>query len=370
MTKVMLVEDNLTLLDSIAFELEMRGYDIIKAADGQQALDLLAMSATPPDIIVSDIAMPNVDGYTLLETVQRRPQWQSIPFIFLTAFDSQKAVRVGKELGADDYLVKPFQPDDLAVAMENKLRRVRQFQHSAERRLDDLRRELLEIISHELRTPLTSIYAGSELLAESISGIPDETLQSMLMVVRYGARRMNRLVSQIVMLTQLDSGVVERLLQDQPQMCDLTALVRKACDAVTGETDRHQANLKCSLPVAPVWVRGINDVLLYTVEEIARNGVMYSPPDTPVYVMLSAQAGSATLIVEDQGRGIAQGDIARVWERFAQIDRGQYEQQGAGLGLARVRTSARLHGGTCDIESQPGQGTRFTLTLPTAVSEV
>lgn len=364
MTKVMLVEDNVTLLNSIAFELEMRGYDIVKALDGQQALDMLAVDTAPPDIIVSDIAMPNVDGYALLKTVQQRPQWQGIPFIFLTAFDSQNAVRVGKELGVDDYLVKPFQPDDLAAAMENKLRRVRQFRDSAERRLDDLRSELLEIISHELRTPLTSVYAGSELLAESVAGIPDETLQSMLAIIRYGARRMHRLVSQIVMLTQLDSGVAERLLREHPQVCDLAAVVREACTAVGAEVDRHQVRLECSLPVAAVRVRGVSDVLTFMVEEIIRNGVMYSPADTPVCVTLSASGRDAVLVVEDRGRGIAAADLERVWERFTQLDRGQYEQQGAGLGLALVRDSARLHGGTCCLESQPGQGTRLTLTLP------
>lgn len=370
MTKVMLVEDNVTLLDSIALELEMRGYDIVKAIDGRQALDMLAMDDLPPDIIVSDIAMPNIDGYAFLEAVQQQPQWQGIPFIFLTAFDSQNAIRVGKELGADDYLVKPFQPDDLVVAMENKLRRVRQLQASAERRLDDVRRELLEIISHELRTPLTSIYAGSELLAESIAGLPDDTLQSMVGIVRYGARRMNRLVSQVVMLTQLDGGIVERLIHEQPQLCDMVAIVHEACEAVADEVDKNHISLVRALPDTSIWVKGVNDVLVFTTAEIIRNGVMYSPPGAPVYITLSQQNGSAVLIVEDQGRGIAADDIERVWERFVQIDRDQFEQQGAGLGLALVRDSVRLHNGMCSIKSQPGEGTRFTLMLPAVDSEI
>jgi signal transduction histidine kinase len=81
---------------------------------------------------------------------------------------------------------------------------------------------------------------------------------------------------------------------------------------------------------------------------------------------LGVQDDRVILTIEDQGRGIAPEDIERVCERFVQIDRGQFEQQGAGLGLALVRDGVRLHQGTCSIESEPGQGTRVTLTLPLA----
>lgn len=364
MTKVMLVEDNVTLLDSIALELEMRGYEIVRAIDGREALRLLAADASVPDIIVSDIAMPNIDGYALLEAVQQQPQWQSIPFIFLTAFDSQNAIRIGKELGADDYLVKPFQPDDLVVAMENKLRRIQQLRASAERRLDGVRRELLEIISHELRTPLTSIYAGSELLAESIADLPDETLQSMVNIVRYGARRMNRLVAQVVMLTQIDGGIVERLVREQPQRCDMVAIVHEACETITDDLEKHDANLIFDLPDEPQHVSGLIDVLVFCVAEVIRNAVMYSSPGTPVHIGLWPADTEVCFRVQDHGRGIAADDIARVWERFSQVDRDQYEQQGAGLGLALVRDSVRLLGGSCNIESQPAVGTVFTMCLP------
>ncbi len=124
MTRVLLVEDNLDVLDAIRLELEMNGYEVDQAIDGQMALDLLTSTDALPEIIISDITMPNVDGYELLATCKRHPQWSSIPFIFLTALSTHKDIQKGKKLGADDYLVKPFQHDELIRAVKNQLRRV------------------------------------------------------------------------------------------------------------------------------------------------------------------------------------------------------------------------------------------------------
>jgi DNA-binding response OmpR family regulator len=133
MTRVLLAEDNQTLLEDITLELEMRDYEVLQAMDGQVALEILRTTTPLPDIIVSDIAMPDVDGFKLLEYLRAEPEWNAIPFIFLTAFNSPNSVRIGKELGADDYIVKPFQIDDLILAMESKLRRIKGLQSHTQR---------------------------------------------------------------------------------------------------------------------------------------------------------------------------------------------------------------------------------------------
>lgn len=122
MTTILLVEDNPILLETIAFELEMHQYKVLVSEDGNHALTLLNTLQDPPDLIISDIAMPDMDGYQLLERVRANEDWHAIPFIFLTAFSSPNAMAIGKELGADDYIVKPFQPKDLIAVIENKLK--------------------------------------------------------------------------------------------------------------------------------------------------------------------------------------------------------------------------------------------------------
>lgn len=371
MTKVMIVEDNLTLLESISFELEMRGFEVMQAGDGESALNLLFVADTPPDIIVSDIAMPKVDGYQFLESVRHQDRWNDIPFIFLTAFDSQNAVRIGKELGVDDYLTKPFQPDDLVVAMENKLKRVGQFRKAAERRLDEARNELLHMLTHELRTPLTLVFGGAEALGESLGELPDETAYMMLDIVRNGAKRMNRLVNNILYLIAIDTGQMEVQMTKFSGQHDIKDVIVKAYEAILAEPAFAAKNIQLDIRMADeaLYVRGLTEYLVMMVAEILRNALVFSPNNNRVTIDVQRSNDDVLVTITDNGPGIPEDQLETVWGRFVQLDRESQEQQGTGVGLALVRESARLHGGDCSIQSQQGNGTQVTLRLPLASDE-
>jgi DNA-binding response OmpR family regulator len=121
---ILVVDDEPNLRSSIRHTLEMVGYLVLTASDGEQALALL--QSHPVDLILADIAMPGMNGYQLYERVRENPQWMAVPFIFLTARAMDSDIRYGKELGADDYLVKPIGPQDLLATIRGKLRRGRQ----------------------------------------------------------------------------------------------------------------------------------------------------------------------------------------------------------------------------------------------------
>lgn len=366
MTQVLIIEDNIAVLEGIAFELEMQGYEVVKTEDGQQAIDYLNSADRLPDIVVSDIAMPNVDGYKLLEHFRQDSRWEATPFIFLTAFTSPNAVRLGKELGVDDYLTKPFDTQDLVIAIENKLRRVAQMRRESERKFNTERQELMKIISHELRTPLSAIFGGVEMLAENIDQMPDEMSQRMLNIVRSGARRMTHLVSQIMYLVEVDSGHMQQMIEKAAYPCDLGEVVYNAVDMTLNEWEYSppSVQIRQDVPSKPLYVRGAQDFLTIAVSEIVRNAVTFSPENGAVTVSLREQDGFGIITVTDNGTGIAPDDLSRVWERFVQINRDQFEQQGTGLGLALVSECVRLHAGECTINSTPGEGTEVTLRLP------
>ncbi len=121
---ILVVDDHPTLLENVALALEAAGYSVLTAEDGQGALGIL--EDEPVSLILADIAMPGMNGYQLYERVRMRPEWVSIPFIFLTARAMDSDVRYGKELGADDYLTKPIEPEDLLSAVQGRLRRAQQ----------------------------------------------------------------------------------------------------------------------------------------------------------------------------------------------------------------------------------------------------
>ncbi len=365
---VLIVEDNRVLCDSLAFDLAMRGYNVAKAYDGAAALAHMQAGEALPNIIVSDISMPEMDGYELLEAVRSSEDWQDIPFLFLTAHNTQTAIRTGKELGVDDYLVKPFEVDDLVVAMENKLRRLREVRHSAERRLDETRQQFLNLISHELRTPLAPIVGGTELLAESIAVTPDESVQELMELVQAGVDRLQHLLNNVLLFTELNSGNLKPRFEGLARVFDLRDVVQEACLAVAADWELagKQIDLQIHDPSGPVLVHGIHDVLQALVVEPLRNAFAFSPAGGRVVVEVQRNASGAAVTITDEGPGIPVGQLARIWEPFGQIARGQYEQQGVGLGLPIACAAAELHGGECTIETDSGAGVHFTVRLPLA----
>ena len=121
---ILVVDDHVAVLESMAVTLEAEGYQVLTAVDGVEALSIL--ESQPADLILADIAMPRMNGYQLLERVRANPAWVAMPFLFLTARAMDSDVRYGKERGVDDYLTKPIEPEDVIAAVHGKLLRVRQ----------------------------------------------------------------------------------------------------------------------------------------------------------------------------------------------------------------------------------------------------
>lgn len=126
---ILVVDDQPDLLSNLELALESAGYQVLTANDGIEALDILQTYSI--DLILSDIAMPRMNGYQLYEQVRDNPQWLAIPFLFLTARTLDSDIRYGKELGVDDYLTKPIEPEDLLATVQGKLRRAQQLAQSS-----------------------------------------------------------------------------------------------------------------------------------------------------------------------------------------------------------------------------------------------
>lgn len=363
MVKVMVVEDDMTLLENMSFELEMRGYDVMTASDGRSALDTLNAEAQPPDIIISDIAMPDMDGFQLLEQVRANPAWNNVPVLFVTAFSSANSMRIGKELGVDDYIVKPFQMDDLVTAMENKLRRVRDVRDQTRQEFTESQQQLLHLLSHEFKSPLTPIYTGAEFLSKNVASLTPETSSRLIGLIRTGAHRMNRLVNNTVLLMQFDSGTAEQKMQSDSKTHEISGLISKACQQVQ---DAMQKDVEVLITItdSPLYVQGIGEYLKMIVIELVHNALTFSAEGESVNVHVSSDGKHVKLVVEDNGPGIAQENMSAAWDRFTQFDRDKHKQEGAGLGLTLVREGVKLHGGSYRMECPDEGGTRVTVTLP------
>jgi DNA-binding response OmpR family regulator len=183
---ILVVDDQPDLLDSLALTLEAAGYEAMTANDGLEALNLL--QAHTVDLILADIAMPQMNGYQLYERVRANPLWTTIPFLFLTARSLDSDIRYGKELGVDDYLTKPIQPEDLLAVVRGKLRRAQQITQPTTQATPQVNNESSMLTAGELQ-----IDPGQHRVWNN--GQPVKLSAREFTLLEYLARRVNRLVS-------------------------------------------------------------------------------------------------------------------------------------------------------------------------------
>lgn len=368
---ILFVEDNKDLRKNAALVLELEGYEVQVARDGREALDLLE-GGLVPDLIVSDIMMPRMDGYQFFEAVRQIPSLRAVPFIFLTARGSRRDISTGRMMGADDYLVKPFEPEDFLIAVENKLKRTADIRAHAAEGLNDARRMLIQILSHELRTPLTYVTGGFALLAEELEMQqepgPTDDIRVSLELIQSGTLRLNRLAEQMVLYSQLISGYIAQQIGELSDELELEFVVSDAVSLLGkyAETRQVTVDILATAPDAVTMVTGTKDLLTTAFSEIIRNAIQYSHEGGQVEIVIERQDDRAVVVVADRGLGISKADLENIWNVMIQSDRDRNEQQGIGMGLPIARGIIEAHGGQIELHSVEGEGTQVTVRLPLA----
>lgn len=362
--RILIVEDDPGLVEGIRTILEIDQYDVLTANNGEQALELMHQTASPPDLIVSDIMMPRMDGLQFLRQVRQKPEWVSIPVIFLTARGDRADIQQGKRLGVDDYLIKPFEAEDLLVAVESRLKRRRALDNAHNDNVNDLKRSILTILNHEFRTPLTFIVAYADMIANHDRSIPDEELLTFLKGVGTGAVRLRQLIENFIMLVELETGDARRTFEwRRSTITDTEAMLRDVRDkAMQLEPFPHSCVYDID-PDLPPFV-GDREFIMVALGQLLNNAVKFSPPDRPITLGAHRRDESVCLSVSDRGRGIPPEQIESIWETFYQIDRPIHEDRGTGSGLSIVRGIVEMHRGKVDVTSTVGHGTTVTLRLP------
>ncbi len=368
---ILFVEDHEDLRDNVAQILALEGYTVVGATDGCDALEQIA-AGLRPDLIISDIMMPRMDGYQFFEAVRRDyPRLRAIPFIFLTARGLRHEIALGKGLGADDYLVKPFDPAELIAVVHGKLRRTAELWAEADESLAQARRVLIRLLAHELHTPLTYVNNGFELLAEELRQHPAEALSEdmrvSLALIRGGTERLNRLAEQTALYARILSGQVSNQVRSSSNALGLELLLYDALALLNDVTCHHVITVRHLAPEADaLLVRGVRGLLITAIGEVIRNATQYAPRESTITIALDRTPTHALLSVRDEGPGIDPALQATIWDAMVQLERDTREQQGVGLGLPIVKGIVEAHGGTVELESQPGAGTRVTIRLPLA----
>jgi two-component system sensor histidine kinase/response regulator len=366
MIKILIIEDETSIRKNILEMLEMEGYEGLEAEDGITGLAMAQDHV--PDLIICDITMPNLDGYEVLLELRKTPETATIPFIFLTARADRSFMRHGMELGADDYLTKPFTLSELRSAIAARLERRSTYNTQTHQELEQARRVLIQMVSHELRTPLVAINTATEIISRQIGQLSNAEVQELMESIQRGGQRLGRVVEQIVLIVQIETGSMTReTIAQMGRQVQVTDLLIAALDLarsfayrrpdVTIRLDERDNNaaVQCDMRV-----------LKHALAELLGNALSFSPPGHEVHVSQWCADGSVWISIVDQGPGISPEQVEFALQDFQQIDRAVNEQQGIGLGLPLSRHIIELHGGTFELNSVVDKGTQVIISLPIA----
>jgi two-component system phosphate regulon sensor histidine kinase PhoR len=224
-------------------------------------------------------------------------------------------------------------------------------------RVDAMRRDFVANVSHELRTPLTVVSGFLETLLDADTGL-DNVRRGHLQLMHEQAGRMSRLIDDLLMLSRLES-------QENPlaeERVDVSRLLADAADDARAlSAGRHRIEVGSTSAI----VRGSRDELRSAVGNLLSNAIRYTPDGGSIRVLAEVGANGLRVAVSDTGIGVAPEHLPRLTERFYRVDKSRSrETGGTGLGLAIVKHVVLRHQGWLDVQSVPGEGSTFTITLP------
>ena len=359
--RVLVVDDNSDLRDYLARTLARR-WTVDTAVDGEAAL--AAVRANRPDVIVTDVMMPNLDGFGLIARLRADESTSDITVIVLSARAGEESRIEGLRAGADDYLVKPFSARELVARVQVHLtlahlrRKLLERAVEARRAAEEGARakdEFLAMLGHELRGPLSPIMTAVQLMLRR------DPSSKELHIVDRQLKQLVRLVDDLLDVSRISRGKIEL----RPEQTSIVDVLRRAIDATQPLYEQRRQPLDLDF-ARDLVVRGDPTRLEQVFSNLLTNAAKYSDPSTTVHLSAKSVGDCAEIRVRDQGIGIQADLLDRVFDPFVQqpqsIDR---SAGGLGLGLAIVKNMVIAHGGSVRVDSAgAGKGSEFIVRLP------
>jgi signal transduction histidine kinase len=360
MKKILVIEDDASLREfMIKYFLEKHGFNVITAENGAVGLDKAKVEL--PDLIISDIMMPQMNGYEVLKALQQIPETAEIPFIFLTAMSNRADIRDGMALGADDFLVKPFMSHELLAAINKRFEKQAKLKETANKEFATFREQIARVLPHEFRTPLSTILGVSNILLDEFEEMPKEEMKEMLTYVNISAKRLSRLVENYLLYVSLEN--ITSIDEREANMTISADLLREHVLQFVHRYDRN-ADLALESDMAQTLTIAISETYFgKMLEELMDNACKFSTKGTTITLGARVEQGRYVISFTNGGLGMTQRQIRDIGA-FKQFEREVREQQGAGLGLVLVKRIVELHKGALYIESVPNEYTTFRVSLP------
>jgi signal transduction histidine kinase len=359
--RVLLADDNADMRDYLRGLLAPT-YAVTTVADGQAALEQIR--ANVPDLVITDVMMPRLDGFGLVQALREDESTRTLPVLMLSARAGEEARVEGLASGIDDYLTKPFSARELLarVSAQLELARARRDAELELRRRDRNKDEFLATLAHELRNPLAPLRSGLHLLR--VAGGDAPARDRVYDVMERQLSHLVRLVDDLLEVSRITRGKVDL----RKERVDLADVVRGAVETSRPLIDGARHEISVELPLEPLPLEADAVRLSQVLANLLNNAAKYTRDGGRISVSAGRERGEAVVSVKDNGTGIPKDMLPRVFDLFTQVENSYARTQGGlGIGLTLAKSLVELHGGNIEAKSEGvGQGSEFIVRLPLA----
>ncbi|MEJ2350453.1 MAG: hybrid sensor histidine kinase/response regulator [Anaerolineales bacterium] len=359
-SKILIIDDEEVVLDSCTQILKSGDYHIETAQNGETGIKVV--QELKPDLVYVDLKMPGVSGFEVLEKINEIDP--TIVSIVITGYATVSSAVEAMKKGADDFLPKPFTPDELRLITQRGLEKRRLVLETIALRKEKemLRDHFAAIVSHELKSPLGAVQQNLFLLEDELSSELTEDQKNRFEHIK---TRLSDLMKLIHTWLRVISAEDIEKIRDEFKPTSITTVISKAIESIQPHAMRKDIEIVTSVDKTLEPVNGDEGTLIEAVVNVLGNAIKFSRLGSEIEVTVKGQEDSILISVTDTGVGISKEDLPLIFNDFYMGKSGHVAEAGSGLGLALTRRIVEAHNGSISVESELGEGSTFTICLPT-----
>lgn len=362
--EILVIEDEPVIQQTLETFLDASGYVFEMVDSGEKALALL--QTCRPELILCDIMMPGMTGYQVCKALKMHAELREIPLIFLTALHTPEQLLKGFQVGAVDYITKPFYFPELEARIKTHLELYRGQRKLADyaRRLEVLNQEkdqFLGIVAHDLKNPLSTILLRAQMTQMKATQITPEKLHDSMAFICSDAQRMLKILSNLLEINRLEMGKIDLNIES----VDVKAVLHSLIAVWQEKAQLKNIAIVAEWDETPVWIQTDKHLLFQILENLLSNALKYSPYNASVWLEMPSSVTEYTIHIRDQGPGLSPEDQRKLFQKFSRLSAQPTGGESSnGLGLSIVKYLAEQLQGRVSCQSQLGQGSCFSLYLP------
>ena len=362
--KILIVEDKQDNIDLLSYFLKPQNYELMVAMDGESAIEMI--TKTPPDIILLDIMLPKMNGFDVCERVKKDPRTRFIPVIMITALKELKDKIHSLEVGADDFITKPFENVELLTRVKSLLR-IKNYHDELERknkellRMDQFKDELAHLIVHDMKNPIFVIQGNLQMMGMGLNEPDSDVLQKYVDRIERSTQNLLRMVMNLIDITKIESGEM-KLNKELVRINDLVeSCVKKIRDYPENSSKKITLDMANDIPMTSldnsVIERVFDNIITFSVSNVANEG--------NVQIKTSYEQDTICCQIKDDGIQIPTEFHHTIFEKFSQVEiKNEGFRVGRGLGFTYSKLAVEAHDGKIFLDEQMKIGNNFIIQLP------